>query len=109
MQRIFKELDMNVAEAKRGMSRAAADEAGEDGKGQTVQAIVMIRNLLFILKAAELGSFHLDQHKSSALLLFLLVICPCFFPEPFPLICSGLCSEGSVVAISEWLCRPPLE
>lgn len=64
---------MNVAEAKRGMSRAAADEAGEGGKGQIAQAIVMIRNLLFILKATELVSFHLDQHKSSAFSPFLLV------------------------------------
>lgn len=109
MRRIFKELDMNVAEDKRGMSRAAADEAGEDGKGQTVQAIVMIRNLLFILKATDLGSFHLDQHRSLAFSPFLLVICPCFLPEPFPLICSAIYSEGSVVTISEWPCSPLLK
>lgn len=99
---------MNVAEAKRGMNRAAADEAGEDGKGQIVQAVVTIRNLLFILKATELVTFHLDQLKSSAFSPFLLVICPCFLPEPFPLICSAICREGSVVTISEcrWAAHP---
>lgn len=39
MQRIFKELKMNVAEAKRGMVRTEADEAGEEGKCQIMQAV----------------------------------------------------------------------
>lgn len=40
MERTFKELKMNVAEARRGMRRAAAGEAGKEGKDQMTQAIV---------------------------------------------------------------------
>lgn len=100
---------MNVAEAKRGMVRTEADEAGEEGRCQYAGCpqSIMMRILLCILKATERVSFHLDQHKSSAFSPLLLT-CPHSSPEPFSRIYSVIWREGGAVTISEcrWAARP---
>lgn len=83
MQRVFKELRVTVAEAKRRMCRIAGGRLERRGRVCRPHSVRM-RILLFILKAAELLYFTLINPSPQPSHLFLL-ICPCSSPEPFSL------------------------